>query len=296
MQEQEKVTNVHDEDASIVFKGSPASLAANDQKGKNGNGTSDNHLSNLGNGDPLGVEPLGLALDGHQKVVEIHDGVDSNCGERKERNGGCELFFRKSTILFQFFSLTVDSGVEQSRWAVGNKSVPGAEQDGNVVVPVQKHQFLLVCDNEKGINELSGFTEGEKETPHSSGRRTDGIFRIHAQIIVESVGVDIVEQGGSKTEKSNPTENGKGQIPGSQSLFHHVRLSLLHVLLPVENGQHVHHTASDGEPVVAVHPIPEVFGSPSQLPAKKSPKFQQNKRKMTLVNHNNTYAIAAPAD
>ena len=156
----------------------------------------------------------------------------------------------------------IDNRKDHTSGVFTNNTMPATKQDSDMMVPVQKHQFLLVCDNEKGINELSGFTEGEKEAPHSSGRGTDGIFRIHAQIIVESVGVDIVEQGRSKTEKSNPTKNGKSQIPDSQRLLHHIRLSLLHVFLPVENSKHVDHTASDGEPVVAVHPIPEIFGSP----------------------------------
>ena len=81
LQEQEEVANVHDKNSSVVFKGSPASFPSNDQKGKDGNGSTDDHLSNLGNGDPFGVEPLGFAFDGHQKVVKVHDGVDSICGK-----------------------------------------------------------------------------------------------------------------------------------------------------------------------------------------------------------------------
>ena len=106
-------------------------------------------------------------------------------------------------------ALTINSGVEQSRRTVGDKGVPGAEQDGDVVVPVKKHQFLLVGDNEKGIEEFGGFAQNEKETPHSSGGGTNAVFGIHAQVIVESVGGHVVDQRGQKTSDSNPTKNGK---------------------------------------------------------------------------------------
>ena len=164
-------------------------------------------------------------------------------------------------------ALTINSGVEQSGRTVGDKGVPGAEQDGDVVVPVKKHQFLLVGNNEKCIEEFGGFAQNEKETPHSRGGGSDTVFGVHAQIIVESVGGDIVDEGGQETGQSDPGENGECQIPSGQGLFHHVGLSRFHVLLAVVNGEHVNDAAGHGEPVVAVHPVPEIFGSPREFPA-----------------------------
>ena len=70
----------------------------------------------------------------------------------------------------QISLLTVDGGVEQSRRTMGNKCVPSAEQYSDMMVPMKEHQFLLVCNNEKGIKQLGWFAESKKETPHASGR------------------------------------------------------------------------------------------------------------------------------
>ena len=88
---------------------------------------SNEHLNNLRNGDPLGVEPLGLSLDSHEKVVKVHDPVDAIVHGR------------------------IPSGIHTS---VQGVSVPGEDKRCNVMKPVQKDDGPLVDNEEEGINKL----------------------------------------------------------------------------------------------------------------------------------------------
>ena len=96
-------------------------------KGTNGNNASNDHLQNLCHRDPLRSEPLGFALDGHQKVVKVHDGVDS----------------------------IVDGSVDDSGRGVGDHSMPRAKKHRCVVVPMEQDQGFLVHHNKKGIKEFT---------------------------------------------------------------------------------------------------------------------------------------------
>lgn len=44
---------------------------------------------------------------------------------------------------------------EDARWGGCYVRVPAVQQDGDVVVPVQKDKWLFVNDNEKGVNEFA---------------------------------------------------------------------------------------------------------------------------------------------
>ena len=88
---------------------------------------SDEHLNNLRNGDPFGVEPLGLSLDGHEKVVKIHDPVHAIVHGR------------------------VPTGIHTS---IQRVSVPGEDKGCNVVKPMQKDYWPLVDNKEERINKL----------------------------------------------------------------------------------------------------------------------------------------------
>lgn len=46
--------------------------------------------------------------------------------------------------------------------------VPGVEQDGNMVVPVEEDQWLLPQDNEYGISQLRNLAQGEHPVPETS--------------------------------------------------------------------------------------------------------------------------------
>lgn len=75
LSKQQKVTEIHDQNAGIVLKACPTVILVDQTKGTNTNDASNDHLSNLRHSDPLRSEPLWLALDGHQKVIKVHDGM-----------------------------------------------------------------------------------------------------------------------------------------------------------------------------------------------------------------------------
>ena len=127
LQKEEKVTDVHDENSGIVFKGRPASLAPDDVEGCHADNGPNDHLGYLRNGNPFGVEPAGLALNGHEEIVKVHDGVDA----------------------------VVDGGVNETGRTVRDKGVPRAEQDGDMVVPVEQHEVLFVGNDKEGIKEFT---------------------------------------------------------------------------------------------------------------------------------------------
>ena len=87
----------------------------------------DNHLRNLQNGNKHG-RLARFDMNGHQKVVEVHEMVDG----------------------------VIHHDKENPRRRLGHVAVPTVKQDGNMVVPVQENQGFLVNDNEQGIQQLSG--------------------------------------------------------------------------------------------------------------------------------------------
>ena len=108
LSEKQKITKVHDQDSSIVLKASPALLLVHQRKGSDGNNTTHNHLQDLCYCDPLGAEPLWFHLDAHQKVIKVHDGMNS----------------------------IVDSGVDDSSWRMCDHGMPSTKEDRGMMVPV----------------------------------------------------------------------------------------------------------------------------------------------------------------
>ena len=127
LQKEEKVAHVHDQNTKIVFDRRPAPVVASRIEGRHTDDTSHDHLRNLCHGNPLGVEPFGLAFDGHQKVVKIHDGVHT----------------------------VIDGGVNESGRTVCDKGVPSGQENRDVMVPVQQNELSLVRDDKKCINEFT---------------------------------------------------------------------------------------------------------------------------------------------
>ena len=84
-------------------------------------------MRDLGYRNVHAVEPLGFALDGHQKVIKIHDCVDGEVHGAKDNARGC----------------------------LGNVAVPAIRQHRNVVVPVQQDEWLFVNEDEIGVDEFS---------------------------------------------------------------------------------------------------------------------------------------------
>ena len=50
----------------------------------------------------------------------------------------------------------VHADEEDAGWGGGDVGMPAVEEDGNVMVPVQEDERLLVDDDEEGIKQLTG--------------------------------------------------------------------------------------------------------------------------------------------
>ena len=98
-------------------------------------GAAHHHLANLRHGDPDGLEPLGLAVNGHEKVVKVHDGVNTIVhGAKDHARGGI---------------------VEITKVAKG--------QYRDVVVPMQKDERLFVDNDKERVNKLTDAIEEKEE-------------------------------------------------------------------------------------------------------------------------------------
>jgi hypothetical protein len=183
LQKEEKVTDIHDQNTGIVFKGSPTSFSTHNQKGSHGNKGPNHHLCYLSNGNPFGIEPFGFAFDGHKKVIEIHDSMNS----------------------------VVDGTVDQSWRTMCDKGVPGAKKNRDMMIPVQEHQLLFMGHNKIGIKEFPVDIDREIDIVDKIKRGKDELVRgekrnalVYKVWIVHSVVVELEmhdDDHGSNREK-----------------------------------------------------------------------------------------------
>jgi hypothetical protein len=129
LHKQHQVASVHDQGSRIVFRFQSTLLfiARRQHETEGSNDHANNHLRDLGYGNPDAVEPFGLALDGHQEVIKVHEGVNSK----------------------------VHGDKEQTSRGLGDICMPAIQQNRNVVVPVQEDERLFVNDNEKCVQEFA---------------------------------------------------------------------------------------------------------------------------------------------
>ena len=129
LNKQQQIASVHYQCGSIVFwlNGALFLVFRAQDKTKNSDSHTDNHLRNLGNSDPNTVEPLWFAFDSHQKVVKVHDGMNP----------------------------VVHSDKEQASRGLGDIRMPAIQQNRNVVIPMQENEGLFVNDNEKRIKKFT---------------------------------------------------------------------------------------------------------------------------------------------
>lgn len=134
LQKQKQVAPVHDKGGTVVFFFDPAGRVRHIiiETGQR-HADTDDHLGDLKDGDPYGVEPLRAHFHRHQKIVSVHRGVDAVVHNDEENAG-------------------------RRRCHVGMVAV---QEHRNVVVPVQEDEGLFVYDDEKCVNELGKFTENK---------------------------------------------------------------------------------------------------------------------------------------
>lgn len=130
LQKQKQITSIHDQGGGIVGRIQSALgwlLHIQDEASNSSNCDTKYHLHNLRDGNPDGLEPLGFQTDGHEEVIKVHNSVNS----------------------------IVHNAVPRARGSVAGIGCPAKEQDGNMVVPVEKNEFLFVNNNEEGIQQLT---------------------------------------------------------------------------------------------------------------------------------------------
>jgi hypothetical protein len=75
-----KIAGIHDQGCLDVGETGMAIFLSGPCPGLGGNGDSHDHLNDLKDRNDLGVEPFGLATNGHEEIVEIHDGMNRELG------------------------------------------------------------------------------------------------------------------------------------------------------------------------------------------------------------------------
>ena len=133
LQEQKEVAAVHDKRRRVVFTLNQAGrirlvVVKSSQRARH----TDDHLRDLCHRNPDRVEPLRSELHRHQEIVTIHDCMDG----------------------------VVHHNKEDSRWRCRHVRMPAVQKDGDVMVPVEEDQRLLVNNNKERIDK---FTETQRE-------------------------------------------------------------------------------------------------------------------------------------
>jgi hypothetical protein len=130
LSKEEQVTSIHDEGCRIVFSFNLAiavGVIHEIIKGHQGDGDSNNHLTNLKGRDEHRIEPLGADPHGHEGVVKVHAGVNR----------------------------VVHDNEKDSRRRCGNIRMPAIEQNCNVMVPVKENKGLFVNNDEERVKEFT---------------------------------------------------------------------------------------------------------------------------------------------
>ena len=94
-------------------------------KSRNSKCDTDKHLRYLQKGHHHG--PGWTNLDGHEEIIEIHDGMDA--------------------------IIHIDK--ENAAWSMSDIGMPAIQQDSNVMVPMQENEFLLVNENKESVKEFT---------------------------------------------------------------------------------------------------------------------------------------------
>mmetsp|Transcript_16724 Transcript_16724/g.27437 ORF Transcript_16724/g.27437 Transcript_16724/m.27437 type:complete len:371 (+) Transcript_16724:308-1420(+) len=166
----------------------------------------DDHLGELDLGDALG--PGGDDAAGAEIVVVVHEGVDEG----------------------------VDREEDPADRHVRVGDVPGVEQDGRVVVPVEEDDAFLLEDEQEGVKELDDLGEREEPGAEQLEAHPEALLFGHADSCVEATrGVD-VEDVGRNVGKHYQRQDRQREVPVPFEFLQVHRWAVLHHL-----GQQVHH-------------------------------------------------------
>ena len=87
--EQVKVTSIHESSRKDVIPSDSAirSLLVHKDSRHDADGGTDNHLTDLSEGDDNWFHPLWFGSDGHQEVVSVHDSVNGVVHSAEDKTG-----------------------------------------------------------------------------------------------------------------------------------------------------------------------------------------------------------------
>ena len=236
-EKEEKVASVHDEGGVIVVppqmtvgEGKAGAASDADVQEPTGNGRdndADDHLTQLEDGNVHGLECFGFAINGHEKVVTVHDGMDGVVHDAKyEGLGGPD-----------------------------NIRVPAVEEDRYVMVPMEENEWFLVNDNKKGVKEFRYLGEGKELNPQSGTAVAKVLFAVGAKVFVKGIVRPNVHESGGRTEKTNTGKEGETQIPCGHGLTPIPRWTCCKVLCAKVNEQGVDCDCENRNPWIASHEI-----------------------------------------
>jgi len=91
--------------------------------------------------------------------------------------------------------------------------MPAAPQDGDVVIPMQQDQLLLVDNDKKGIEQFHEFRRCEQKTPKGGGSLSEDLLTGLTDIILPAVVIKVMRHRREQPEKSPNGKDGQEQIP-----------------------------------------------------------------------------------
>ena len=116
--------------------------------------------------------------------------------------------------------------------------VPAVYENSDVMVPVQKNQFLFSQHNEVSICKLRKFGEAEKKGPQAWSSKLDGVI---TDAPLPSITDEVLEVWPSCNGKPGHAEDGQSEAPQKEGRSQVVLLSVSH---PTLDSKYTHHVES----------------------------------------------------
>jgi hypothetical protein len=145
--------------------------------------------------------------------------------------------------------------------------MPAVEKDGNVMIPVQEDERLLVNDNKEGINQFGKLAETEQLNPKAGRARTELTFGIVADVIPEGHVIKIVGELRCRSDHSDEGEQTQAEIPHGQRAAPRERLAAVKVGPTANNEDGIQDACDNWHNGIVLRPIPYGHGVVVDLPS-----------------------------
>ena len=248
------------------------------------------HLHNLRGRDPFGIEPLGFALDGHEKVVKIHDHVHAIVHGGVPT--GIDAAFESVTVVGKGKGCGVMEPVQKDDGSLVDNQKEGVDKLAvgvcvlffwNIYIYIYNsvRRVLLEHNNQNNDNNpnnpnkaahVQWLGDQPELPPHSGSTTANGGFRIIASILQPRIHKAQMQQMKGHAHKAKGRKDGQEQIPNRHGASQVPRLALRKVQLTIINHGKVSRNGHHGEPLVIFHPPIHVLEVVLELPASRSKK------------------------